>query len=168
MKRNSRLKVGVLVIVVGLAAVSVSHLGGQQDDVWRVSSVVAAIQEPEFDSPEWLLWIGLKNKSKSDRLICLDSWGYTFRDSEDPRIGAEGSTHTCRTGQSFGLVQPGDTRFVTIPVGPVDARYESTRLSVHLFLFESQDVPPGERRKIQLIWEGTVEEALRAGRQLLE
>jgi len=42
-----------------------------------------------------------------------------------------------------------------------------TTLSVDLFLFESQDVPSGERRKIQLTWEGTVEDALRTGRQLL-
>ncbi len=167
MKRNSRFKVGVLVIVVGLAAVSMSHLGGQQDDVWRVSSVVAAIQEPEFDSPEWLLWIGLKNKSESARLICLGSWGYTFRDPENPQVGAEGSPHTCRTRQSFGMVLPGETRFVTISVGPAEVRYESTTLSVDLFLFESQDVPSGERREIQLTWEGTVEDALRAGRQLL-
>ena len=167
-ERKIRFKIGVLVIVMSLAAVSMSHLGGQQDDVWRVSPVVAAIQDPEFDSPEWLLWIGLKNKSESARLICLGSWGYTFRDPEDPQVGAEGSPHTCRTRQSFGLVLPGETRFVTISVGPADVRYESTTLSVDLSLFESQDIPLAERRKIQLTWEGTVEDALRAGRQLLK
>ena len=166
-RSNNCFRMSVLLTVVVLATVSSSQPSGQQDEVWDVSSVVAVVQDSGSRPPVWLLWVGLKNKSDSARLICLGAWAYTFQDPEDPRIGAEGSTHTCRTVQSFGLVLAGQTRFVAIPVGPVEARFESANFCVRLSLSESQFAQARERRQFQLSWEGTVEEALRAGHRLL-
>jgi hypothetical protein len=167
-RRNNRLQASVLVTTVIFTALSLSHVDGQQDKKWNVSSVITTIENPESESPEWLLWIGLKNESESARLVCLGSWGYTFHGSEEPRIGAEGSTHTCRSAKSFALVLPSETHFLPVPVGPVDVRLESTILSVRLSLFESQGVSLGECRQFQLTWEGTIKDAVNSGNTLLK
>lgn len=162
-------KILLNIVMLATSASVYANAIAEQDQTWDVSRVVAVVQDRVLDSdvPEWMLFVGVTNKSDSARLVCMHAWDYAFHHDEQPRMRGHAGAHFCTVVQNFTLVLPGDTLFLKVPVGQVEERLESVTLVVDIHLSESRFAARRGLREFKLTWTGTVREALAAAEDMV-
>jgi hypothetical protein len=135
------------------------------DQSWGLSVVAAPARAPSKGMPVGLL-AGLKNNTRVARLVCIAGTSWTVRTPDLNETDAFGpSPHSCRDESSFVIVLPGETRFLPVLLDPRRVMVAPTStLEVSVFVSEGTAVRESEEHvSLEVRWEGSLEEARKAG-----
>lgn len=115
-----------------------------------------------------LVWLGVTNRDRDVRLVCLDGWSYRTVASVMPMIAAgEASPHSCGTLETFHLIQGGQTAYLSVMLP--DNELKASTLIQFTATLVTYDLPSKKRdRPTETQWTGTLADAAEAGRRLFQ
>jgi hypothetical protein len=140
-----------------------------QDETWTVASVVAVPRESASKKNELLFWIGLRNNSGVARLLCVKQYSYSFSTASTARQtgGGQGGPHACASEEAYGLVPPGETRYVFLRAEVLQEGLDAGAVEIQLSLAEGRIGTAVDGKAMRLLsWKGSVQNALNAGAAL--